>query len=256
MISNVWQPDFYDTKLGFVAQYGKEVVKLLAPEPGERILDLGCGTGELSNEIAGQGAKVIGLDYSSEMIAKAKVKYPALNFVVGHAQNFTFDEPFEAVFSNAALHWVPEAEETAACIWNALKPGGRFVAEFGGKANVGEIVKAISEVIADDFGRDADKLNPWYFPSLGEYASLLERQGFRVLFASHFDRPTPLADGEHGIFHWLAGFAGNSFLASFGEDEKKHIYEKVADRAKQSLFQDGIWMADYKRIRIAAVKPA
>ncbi|MGH6628953.1 MAG: class I SAM-dependent methyltransferase [Burkholderiales bacterium] len=128
-----WDSSLYDDKHSFVTKYGEGVLELLAPQPGERILDVGCGTGHLTQLIAGAGAQVTGMDNSAEMIATARAGHPDLRFVVGDAADFFFDEPFDAVFSNAALHWVHRAEEAVICMSRALKPGGRFVVEFGGK---------------------------------------------------------------------------------------------------------------------------
>lgn len=251
-----WKPELYDDKLGFVSQYGKGVIELLAAQEGERILDLGCGTGDLSHEIAQTGAHVIGMDLSSQMLEKARHKYPEVSFVIGNAEQFSLDEPMDAVFSNAALHWVKNAEGAAASIWNVLKDGGRFVAEFGGQGNVETIVKAITTVLAESYGLNANQRNPWYFPSIGEYSSLLERQGFRVIYAVHFDRPTKLADGEYGLSHWLKGLAAEEFFMGFSDSEIDDIFAKVTADARGKLFDAsvGSWFADYKRIRIIAVK--
>jgi Trans-aconitate methyltransferase len=249
-----WQPDLYDGKHGYVSAFGKDVVRLLRPEPGERILDVGCGTGDLAYEISKSGAIVVGMDASPEMVEKARNKYPGLRFFVGDAERFTYDGSFDAVFSNAALHWMKNAPQVAACIWDVLRPGGRFVAEIGGKGNVGAVVRGITEVLKEECGIDAERLNPWYFPSIGEYSGLLERQGFRVTYAVHFDRPTPMEDGERGLHHWLAAYAG-SFFAPFTESEKADLFDKIAARLKPMLFEDGVWRLDYSRLRIAAVKP-
>src|SRR5206468_2153174 len=126
----------YDDKHSFVWKYGKEVLDLLAPREGERILDVGCGTAHLTNQIASRGARVVGLDKSSAMIERARALYPELQLEVADATDFHFDEPFDAVFSNAAIHWMKDQDAVARAVFNALKPGGRFVAEFGGKGNI------------------------------------------------------------------------------------------------------------------------
>jgi len=251
---NNWQPEAYDNKLGFVSQFGKGVVELLNPQAGERILDLGCGTGDLSAEISSSGAHVMGMDFSAKMIEQAKKKYPEINFVVGNAEEFTFQETFNAVFSNAALHWMTRPAMVISCVNDVLAEGGRFVVEFGGKGNVQKIVEAISNVLSRDYGIDASKLNPWYFPSIGEYSSLLEQQGFRVTYAVHFDRPTKLEDGENGLNTWLAGLAADDFFKGFNQAEKTEIATKVSEFARKYLYKDGFWYADYKRLRLIAVK--
>ncbi|QGQ96490.1 class I SAM-dependent methyltransferase [Paenibacillus psychroresistens] len=247
-----WQPELYDNKLGFVSQFGKGVVELLNPQSGERILDLGCGTGDLSSEISKCGAKVVGMDLSATMIEQAKRKYPDIDFVIGNAEEFEFKHSFDAVFSNASLHWIKNAAKVISCVKNALAKDGRFVVEFGGKGNVEKIVEAISKILARDYGIDASAFNPWYFPSIGEYSNLLEQMGFRVTYAVHFDRSTKLEDGENGLNIWLAGLAADEFFKGFSESERTDIFNKVSDLAKKDLFIDGIWYADYKRLRIVA----
>ncbi|GIP44476.1 hypothetical protein J45TS6_29350 [Paenibacillus sp. J45TS6] len=192
-----WASEHYDEKLSFVSEMGRGLIDLLEPVEGERILDLGCGTGDLTQEIAASKAMVTGMDLSPSMLEKARIKYPNLNFVEGNAECFTVQEPLDAVFSNAALHWMKNAEDVVQCVHDALRPGGRFVAEFGGQHNVGTVVQAISEVLMEQ-GIDAGTRSPWYFPSIGEYSVLLERHGFRVTYALHFDRPTPMQDSGTG----------------------------------------------------------
>ncbi|WP_337100470.1 class I SAM-dependent methyltransferase [Paenibacillus sp. YIM B09110] len=255
MSSNqVWQSDHYDSKLGFVSEFGKDVVRLLNPIKDERIFDLGCGTGDLAHEISQAGARVTGMDLSAPMIEQAQRKYPHIQFMVGDGERFTADAKYDAVFSNAALHWMKNPQSVLAGVWNSLKPGGRFVAEFGGKGNVDAIVQAIGEVLREDYGIDAGKLNPWYFPSIAEYSMLLEQQGFRVTYAIHFDRPTRIKDNEQGLNHWLRGFA-DSFFTALGEAERDAVCSKIAVKARNDLFHDGSWYADYKRLRVMAVKP-
>ncbi|KYD14020.1 hypothetical protein B4168_0842 [Anoxybacillus flavithermus] len=250
---NIWNADVYDEKLSFVSELGKSLIEMLNPKQGENILDLGCGTGELTNEIAKRGCKVAGLDASSHMVEKARKKYPHISFFVDRGETFRTQERYDAIFSNAALHWMKEAENVVQSMALALREGGRLVAEFGGKGNVDAIVKAIETVLLTNYGIDAKEKNPWYFPSIGEYSSLLEKYGFRVIYASHFARPTPLPDGDQGLDHWLDGFAG-AFFADFELAEKTLAYQKIKSRLKAYLWKDGKWIADYKRIRIIAVK--
>ncbi|WP_240370997.1 class I SAM-dependent methyltransferase [Anoxybacteroides rupiense] len=249
---NAWDPSLYDKKFRFVSDLGKGVIEWLNPQAGERILDLGCGTGDLSYEISKSGAIVVGMDASSEMIAKAREKYEDICFIVDNGESFRTSELYDAVFSNAALHWMKNVEKVVESIFLSLKPNGKFVAEFGGKGNISAIVQAIQMVLVQYAGI-YEKRNPWYFPSIGEYSALLERYGFRVLHAIHFDRPTPLADGEQGLIHWLDSFAGAFFLG-IDVEEKLFLYEKIKESLKPYLWKRGEWVADYKRIRIVAVK--
>jgi len=250
---NNWNSDLYDNKLGFVAGYGKDVMELLKPQPGERILDLGCGTGTLTHEIAKAGAEVTGIDLSEAMLQQARSNYPQLAFIHADAGNFQLNEKFDAVFSNAALHWMKHAEQVVSCIWEALKERGRFVTEFGGLGNIARVEKAIQDVLQESCGIDASARNPWYFPSIGQYSSILENLGFTVTYAHLFDRPTKQADGEAGLRYWLDGFAA-FFFEGLSADEKHEAYEQIKSRLRSDLFIDGSWYVDYKRIRIIAEK--
>src|SRR5579863_1826995 len=136
MAKTGWNPTLYDARHAFVWEKARGLIDLLAPQPGERILDLGCGTGQLASEIASVGATVVGVDRSPEMIAEARMKFPELRFDVADARALPFAQEFDAVFSNATLHWIPQADQVIVGVVRALKPGGRFVAEFGGKGNV------------------------------------------------------------------------------------------------------------------------
>ena len=245
-----WNTALYDQNHAFVFQLAGGVLELLNPQPGERILDLGSGTGHLAQQLADAGASVIGLDSSPDMVAAAAAAHPNIEFVLGDAAHFAFDAPFDAVFSNATLHWVSQAESAAACIAKALKPGGRFVAEFGGQGNVGRIAAATRRAIQQVTGRDVPHV--WYFPSIGAYATVLERQGFEVRSAWLFDRPTPL-EGEAGMRNWITMFGGGLFNG-VREQDKPAIAELAEHELRATNYADGQWSADYRRIRIEAVK--
>lgn len=251
---NQWNSTVYDQKLAYVANFGKDVVTLLDPQSNESILDIGCGTGDLTNDLQKSGAHVLGMDNSENMLARARLKYPKLHFIKSDVTTFQMDKKFDAVFSNAALHWVKEPEQAALSIYHALKQGGRFVAEFGGHGNVGIVINGILEVLRE-YNIDGKERTPWYFPRIGEYCSLLENIGFRTTFATHFDRPTTLSDGEEGLHHWLESFA-DDFFPEFGKSERNIVYEKVKQKVKSHLFHNGQWELDYKRLRIVAIKEA
>lgn len=246
--SACWNTSLYETNHAFVWQYGESLLEVLAPQAGERILDLGCGTGQLTDKLASRGANVVGIDNSAEMIAKARQNYPLLQFEIANAQSFQFDQPFDAVFSNAVLHWIKAPDAVISCVRQALKPGGRFVAEFGGKGNVEAIVTALSHVL----NQPDSIVNPWYFPSIGDYATRLEQRGFDVTVAVLFDRPTPLS-GEAGIANWLQMFAG-SLLAGVPLEERSAVIQAVEDQLRPTLYRDGGWFADYRRLRLVAFK--
>lgn len=245
MSLNNWDAALYETKHSFVWQYGEDLIELLSPKTGESILDLGCGTGQLTQQIATTGAEVMGIDYAPSMIEQAQKNYPNLKFTVADARNFAFSQQFDAVFSNAALHWVKEPEAAIKCIWEALKPGGRFVAEFGGKGNVQGVVEALEFCLQI-------KQNLWYFPSIAEYATLLEQQGFCVTYARLFERPTPL-EGEGGMLNWIQMFASN-LLPEIPSAQQSEVIQNVEQRLRSRLYREGIWFVDYKRIRIIAIK--
>jgi trans-aconitate methyltransferase len=254
--ANVWDPNRYEKGHSFVWKFGEDLIGLLAPKPGERILDIGCGTGHLTAKIAGSGAEVVGIDRSREMIAQARAHYPALRFEVADAQQFSCIEPYDAVFSNAALHWMKNAEGVATTIENALKPGGRFVAELGGKGNVSSVMAAGDAAFREVTGSAPDgSFNPYYFPSVGEYSTLLESHHLEVTSAALFDRPTSLEPGREAFRDWVGMFL-NGLLQSIPAGSRAGFVESLERRLYPQLFHDGRWVLDYRRLRIAAVKVA
>ena len=254
MNSNVqqWNANLYDNKHKFVSSLATETVELLLPKVGERILDIGCGTGHLTKNIANCGAEVLGVDSAETMILQARQNYPDLQFAVMDAINLEFTEEFDAVFSNAVLHWIKQPEKVIAGVWKSLKPGGRFVAEFGGKGNIDLIQTALERAICQENSAFEKVSNHNYFPSIAEYSSLSEKQGFELTFATLFDRLTPL-DGESGMVNWLKMFR-NSVLAAFSEDTQAKILANVEEQLRPTLYKNGIWFADYRRLRIVAIK--
>ena len=248
-----WNATAYDDKNSFVWKHGRGVMELLAPQSGERILDLGCGTGHLTNQIAKAGAEVIGIDKSMPMIDEARRLYPNLRFEIAEGTDFHFENQFDAVFSNAAIHWMKDQPSVARCIWEALKTGGRFVAEFGGKRNIHAIRTALAAAVKTAGAEVSFEPFARYYPSIGEYATLLEAEGFRVSLASHFDRPTKLEDGENGMRNWLLTFADN-IIELLPAEKREEVMSAVAQKLKPVLFREGSWFADYKRIRIVAFK--
>jgi trans-aconitate methyltransferase len=232
-----WDTERYQSRHSYVFAYGEGLVEMLEPCAGERILDLGCGSGQLTAKIAESGATTIGLDQSREMIAEARRNFPSLKFDVADAANFTVDAPVDAVFSNAVLHWVKDADGAAQSVARSLRKGGRFVLEMGGSGNTQAVIEALREVLGP-------VETPWYFPSVGEYTSLLERHGFEIAFATLFDRPTRV-EGEEGLEDWLVMF-GSSMLPT--ADARR----EVAERLRPKMFRDGGWVLDYRRLRVIA----
>src|SRR5262249_11884053 len=253
VMTNQWNAGQYDAKHAFVYEKARGLVDLLAPKKGEQILDLGCGTGVLTAEIAERGAQVLGIDRSTEMIEQARGKFPALKFEVMDATQLEFDSEFDAVFPNAVLHWVPEADKAAAGISRALKPKGRFVAEFGGKGNIQTLVKAFHDAFESLGMREPEGTSPWFYPGIAEYSTLLEKQGLEVQSAMLFDRPTVLEDGTRGLENWIRLFR-QTFTEKLGEEASAKWIKEVERICRQRLFQDGDWVLDYRRLRIAAFK--
>lgn len=250
-----WNARLYDQKHAFVAEYGKGLLEWLSPQPGERILDLGCGTGHLSHEMAKAGCEVVGLDASKEMVEQARETFPDLHFEVGNAADFALDPPFDAIFSNATLHWVRDYQAAIACMFSHLKPGGRLILEMGGAGNIERIVRQLRIELQDRGYTKQSQLQLWFFPTIGTYTSALEAAGFRVKTAQHYGRPTQLQSSAHGIEDWLTMFAG-AFFAGIPEAEASVIKQAVQAAVYPYLFRNGHWYADYKRLRVMALRPS
>ena len=252
MADTKWDAALYQAKHAFVWEKARSLAKLLEPLPGERILDLGCGTGQLASEIAAHGAVVIGVDRSPEMIGEARKKFPSLDFLVCDARALPFREEFDAVFSNAALHWVQEADQAVAGIARALKPDGRFVAEFGGKGNIAQLLAALENALTR-MGVTGSSSSPWYYPSIGEYSSLLEKHALEVREAVLFERPTSLEDGERGLASWIMMFC-ESFYSRVPDRKRADYLREVEDLARPALWKSDHWELDYRRLRLVARK--
>jgi trans-aconitate methyltransferase len=247
-----WNASLYDEKHSFVWKMAAGLVNLVDAKSGEHILDVGCGTGHLTAQIAASGAHVTGVDRSPEMIAQAHAAHPAVRFEIADVRELGFRGEFDAVFSNATLHWVTEPERAVTAIAAALRRGGRFVAEFGGKGNVAGLVSAVTRAWKH-LDLPEPLPNPWYYPGIAEYAALLEKHGLEVTYALLFDRPTPLEDGSRGLQNWLDMFGG-SFLGQIPENLRDKFKEQVEKQARSALFQDDNWVMDYRRLRIIARK--
>lgn len=247
-----WNAALYQQSHSFVWEFGRDLIGLLAPKPGERILDVGCGTGQLTAEIARSGAEVVGVDSSPAMVEQARSNFPALTFRAEDVRTLVFDGAFDAVFSNAVLHWVQPPDVAAAAMARALKPGGRMVAEFGGHGNIAAMVRATEAAWAAVAGGPPPP-SPWYNPSIAEYASLLEQAGLEPTYAVLFDRPTPLEGGPAGLARWYEMF-GAHWTSPLGPEQRARLLETAERAAAPQLLQDGGWIADYRRLRIVARK--
>lgn len=248
-----WNAGLYDQKHAFIYQYGKSVLDLLNPKVGETFLDIGCGTGYLTDQIRLRGAQVLGTDPSKQMIEKAIAMYPETTFRIVGAEDLDFDKRFDAVFSNATLHWIKDHPLILKNIFRSLKPGGRFVAEMGGKGNIQQLQNILRKVLLKHGFTKQAETQVWYFPSLATYSTLLENAGFRVTGAVHFDRDTKLEDSEDGIKKWLYMF-GEDFFYHIPPDQKEIIILEVRESLRPSYLKEGNWYADYKRLRFTAIK--
>jgi len=241
-----WSAERYAEAAHFVPTLGAPVLELLAPEPGERILDLGCGDGVLTEKIAAAGATVVAVDAAPDMVAAAQAR--GLDARVVAAQHLAFDHEFDAVFSNAALHWMRPPEAVLAGVYRALKPGGRFVGEMGGHNNTAAIMVAISAVLAR-LGLDAGRLSPWWFPSAAAYRAKLEAAGFTVDDIRIVPRPTPL---PAGLEAWLDAFT-DDFFGALPPSDRVPARTEAVDLLRPILMDEtGTWIADYVRLRFRA----
>ena len=246
-----WDAELYEAKHAFVWQLAEGVLELLAPQSGERILDIGCGTGQLTSKIAAEGPSVLGIDASPEMIGQARQNYPHLTFALQDVSTMTYKSEFDAVFSNATLHWVLEAQSAARAMAGALKPGGRLAVEFGGHNNVHRIETALRTAVAKH--ATIVPASRWYFPSIAEYSALLESSGLEVRSAELFERPTPL-DGEAGMQNWIEQF-GSFYFDGLSSTKRGAALADAVEQLRPVLMRNNVWYADYRRIRVLAVKP-
>lgn len=244
-----WDSQAYDRDFAFVAAYGVELLDWLKPLPGERIVDLGCGTGELTARLVDAGATVIGLDADPAMIDAARERLgDAVELRVADAHDFSVDEPVDAVVSNAALHWMPAQVEVLGCVSDALRQDGRFVAEMGATGNVASITSAVDRACREA-GLPEGRW-PWYVSSPAQYAAMLEDAGLEIRQLDFYDRPTKLT-GPDGLSRWLAMFAGDVI-----EGLPDEVLKRAEEIARPALWREGAWWADYRRLRFRAVKVA
>lgn len=248
-----WDTTLYDNNHSFVSAYGEELIKLLNPVASDKILDLGCGTGDLTSEIAKYGSDILGIDASKEMIEKAKYKFSDIPFRVEDAIDLNYQNEFDGIISNAVLHWIKSPTKVLESVYSSLKVGGRFVAEFGGKDNCNEITSTIINIINETTFKFNPSKFPWYFPSIGEYTTLMENIGFKVKLATHFDRPTKLSNNSEGLKSWISMFSKNLFT-DIPAEMVPDIVEETESRLESKLKQNDTWYADYKRIRVFAIK--
>jgi trans-aconitate methyltransferase len=248
MASNDWNAERYVKNAAFVSTYGSAVADLLGDISGHQLLDLGCGDGRLTLELAAKGASVVGIDASQSMIEAARAK--GLEAHVLDALEMSYFEQFESVFTNATLHWIPDHPLLAEKVYAAIKLGGQFVGEFGGHGNVAAINTAIRGVLARN-GFDWTGKKPVIYPSVQQFKSVLEGAGFEVVYMELIPRPTPLPTGIRG---WLETF-GISFFEDAEPLAQRNMLNEVEDLLAPALRDDfGNWTADYVRLRFRALK--
>jgi trans-aconitate 2-methyltransferase len=278
-----WDAERYQNSHSFVWKYGSSLLDLidadalvsLASQDSRReirALDVGCGTGQLTRQLrdrlaaavsagssgAGvRGVRVLGMDLDPSMVESARSSFPSIEFFEGDARSFRLDGPVHLILSNAALHWVPppDAGRAAESIGLALAPGGQLVAEFGGRGNVRAIVAALRRVFPPPPSEPAPEV--WYYPSVAEFSSVLERHGIEVTSASLYDRPTPLEEGDGAMRNWILMF-GSKFWEhlSLGDGELESRIDEAVELLRPGLYDPdaGQWTADYRRLRVVGRK--
>lgn len=243
-----WNPETYAANARFVADLGQAVLQLLHPTASELILDLGCGDGALTEKISSSGAVVLGADSSIAQACAAKNR--GLRVVIMDGQNPCFKPQFDAVFSNAALHWMKQPERVINGVWRCLKAGGRFVGELGGKGNVETIRLALHAALRRR-GVNPLLVDPWYYPSAEEYSRLLTGSGFKVGYVELLPRPTKLP-GD--LRQWLETFA-QPFSNAIAESARTDFLDEICQRSRLTLQDpEGNWTLDYVRLRFATCK--
>lgn len=243
-----WDAALYQNEHGFVAEYGKELLEFVDRSAGQCILDVGCGTGELTAALAQNGAGVLGVDASADMIERAKARYPDLRFEVADATALTFEGCFDTVFSNAVFHWIRDQRALLAGVRRALKLGGRLVCEFGAQGNIRKIREAFSSIMAR---RGCAWPSPFFYPTSSEYDRLLAEAGLTPRHSLEYDRPTPLPSGRDGLRLWVTQFFSES-LGAFDSETRAAILAEMEAALRPALWDGTRWMADYRRLRVVA----
>lgn len=244
-----WNAKRYEENFSFVPEYGTAVLDLIEHGPGAFVVDLGCGNGTLTHELYRRGFRVLGIDASAEMLELAKKNYPDLEFIQEDAVSFRLPQPADIIFSNAVFHWINRQEELISNLYHNLKSGGELVFEFGGYGCAQTVHSALKGIFE---GKGLTYKTSFYFPTIGEYAELLEKHGFLVKYAVLFDRPTKQA-GERGLRDWILMFDAEPFT-DMSEDCKEEIISLAEQKLKSRLWSDGVWSVDYVRIRMRALK--
>lgn len=244
-----WDAGKYKQNFSFVHFFGADAIELLEVKPGMKILDLGCGNGVLTKKLWDMGAEAVGIDSSGAMLEIAERDYPEIKFYKKDASNFTMEEKFDAVFSNAVFHWIDNQRGLLESIAGILKPGGRLVCEFGGYGCCKNIHAALEKAFNK---RGLAYKKTFYFPTIGEYTPIMERSGLRPDYAVMFDRKTRL-EGENGMLDWINMFNKLPF-DELDDRLSGEIKSEAVAELEKTMREDGVWFADYVRIRIRAVR--
>ncbi len=245
-----WNAALYQRQHHFVSHYGETLLSLLPSPQTGYILDIGCGTGELTALLAQRCDTVIGMDASYSMVAVAQQHYPHIPFICMDACDISWQDEFDVVFSNAVFHWIARQTLLHEKIFRSLRPEGRLLCEFGAAGNIGHIQSAFAQTLRE-LGYAYQ--SPFYFPSLQEHESLLRQAGFTIQQIDTYERPTPLQGGEKGLTYWLTQFFASD-LQKMPPAQQEYCLERVQSLLRSVLWNGQEWVADYKRIRVAAVK--
>jgi SAM-dependent methyltransferase len=245
-----WDPKSYAKDAAFVSMYGEELITLLAPIPGDKVMDLGCGDGFLAGKVAAMGCDVTGVDASEAQVGATEKR--GIRAVVGDGESLGFLDEFDSVLSNAALHWMLRPEKVIANVWRNLKPGGIFVGEMGAKGNVSTVVETLSSLLKRR-GYDSERYNPWYFPTEEEYKALLVAHGFSINTICTFLRPTKI---KGDLVSWLRIFA-QSFVTPIAKEERDLFFEEAEAALGPYLYSEkNGWIVDYVRLRFKVYRPS
>ena len=248
-----WNSTLYDQKHDFVAKYGEGLLAFLPENPAQAILDLGCGTGTLTAQLAARGSRVIGVDSARPMVERARAQYPELTFEVCDALALPFEGEFDVVFSNAVFHWIADHDTLLENVKKALKPGGQLICEFGGAGNIAVVEQAFNRA-CEEMGL-AVRAPRFNFPTPEEFSARLAHHGVTPVNVYDYDRPTPLKDGEQGLTNWMRQFFAGQ-LEALPEQTGQALLARAEELARPELWDGDHWIADYRRLRAVAQKPA
>ena len=243
-----WNASLCDQKHDFVAEYGSDLLQFIPQNAEQSILDLGCGTGALTERLAGLGRRVLGADSSPEMIESARAQHPELEFVRCDALNLPYEQEWDVIFSNAVFHWISDHGALLRSIRRALKPDGLLVCEFGAEGNIAAIERAFARTCAE---LDVAYRSKFNFPSQERFQALLTEHGFTVEHIAAFDRPTELKDGANGLYNWMRQFYASE-LSMLPESMRSRVLHAVEDETRAALWNGETWVADYRRLRVVA----